>query len=280
MNELSEVVISEEPRVLAPRPVDRQFRAYNVGIAKTGTRSMAGIFSQYRSLHEFLFPDTVRAIGERESGAMSEIKFREFVRWRDALTRLDMDSSSYNCSFTDVLVEEFPDARLVFVIRDCYTWLDSMLNMCLFLGPLMTDWMVDYIGTFLGPGFEIDLSDRPDDLRAALPGMVDAGLRYWSTTNSFVLEHLPADRSLIVRTRELSQSLPSLAAFTGVPVDTLEPQLSRLNTGERKYHLLQIVDRDLLADLAAKHCSDLMREFYPDATLPRFLQVDRSRQYG
>lgn len=277
MGGLVDQVRVEESRVLAPRPVERQFRAYNVGIAKTGTRSMAGIFSRYRSLHEFLFPDTVRAIGDRKSGVMSKREFGEFIRWRDELTRLDMDSSSFNCCYADILAEEFPDARLVFVIRDCYAWLDSMLNMCLFLGPLMTDWMVDYIATFLGPGFRIDLSERPDELHAALPGMVEAGLRYWSTTNKFVLDHLPADRSLILRTRELSQSLPLLASFLGVSVDTLEPQLSRLNTGERKYELLQVIDRDMLAGLAEEHCGDLMREFYPGTTLNHFLQLNQTR---
>jgi len=44
----------------------------------------------------------------------------------------------------DVLAEEFPDAKFIFVIRDCWSWLDSLLNMVLTLGPGMSDWMVEH----------------------------------------------------------------------------------------------------------------------------------------
>ncbi len=269
-----EIGLGAPVSIVAPRPRERSFRAYNVGIAKTGTRSVAGIFARYRALHEFLFRDTVRAIHERECGTLTEEAFREFVRSRDALTRLDMDSSSYNCAFTDVLVQEFADAKFVFVIRDCYAWLDSMLNMSLFIGPLMTDWMADYIEKFLGPGFEMELSNRPDVLQSRLPGMVEAGLRYWATMNQFVLDNLPVDRSLILRTRELTESLPLLSSFLCVPEETLEPQLSLLNKGERKYHLLHQCDRNLLAQLSEHYCSDLMHEFFPEVILDDYLTRD------
>ncbi|MGI8967765.1 MAG: hypothetical protein ACR2GA_01505 [Chloroflexota bacterium] len=236
---------------------------------------MSGIFSNYRCLHELLFPDTVKAVTARESGAMSEPEFRDFIRWRDGLTRLDMDSSSFNCYYADVLARDFEDARLVFVIRDCFSWLDSFLNMVLFLGPMTVDWMVGYVRRFVGPAYERELSDRPDDLQAALPGMVDAGFRYWSTTNTFVLRHLPADRSLILRTRELSRSAPALASFLAIPEESLTLDQSHLNQAEGKYHCLQMVDRQVVYYAFERHCSDLMREFFPTVTLAGFLRDDR-----
>jgi hypothetical protein len=229
--------LAEQSQELPSRPRFRRFRVYNVGMAKTGTRSVAGIFARYRSLHELLFMETVQAVADRERGVMSEDDFREFIHWRDGLTRLDVDSSSYNCYYIDVLVREFADAKFIFVIRDCFSWLDSMLNMVLFIGPSMDTWLVEYVRRFLGTGFRPDLAEYPATLRERLPGMVDAGLRYWSKTNQFVLDALPEGRSLILRAPELSHSLPRLAAFVGVPSETLMPGMSFLHQAARKYHL-------------------------------------------
>lgn len=40
----------------------RRFHAYNVGLIRTGTSSMAGIFSKYRSGHELLVNSTTKMI--------------------------------------------------------------------------------------------------------------------------------------------------------------------------------------------------------------------------
>jgi hypothetical protein len=253
------------------RPRFRRFRAYNVGLAKTGTASIAGIFANYRSLHEFLFVETVQAVTDRDREAMSEEDFRKFIHWRDGLARLDVDSSSFNCYYVDVLAREFSDAKFIFVIRDCLSWLDSMLNMVLYIGQEMPDWMLEYVRRFLGPGYQRDLADRPTDLRQLLPGMIDAGFCYWSTINRFVLHALPADRSLILRTRELSRSLPTLAAFVGVPPETLRSEFSFVHRAARKYHLLQTVDHHVLSDPFEHYCTDLMQAFFPDVTLAGFL---------
>ncbi len=265
----------QQPAEYAARPRVRRFHVYNVGLAKTGTRSVAGIFSNYRSLHELLFPDTVKAVRDRENGTMSEADFRQFIRWRDGLTRLDVDSSSYNCHYVDVLAQEFEDAKFIFPMRDCFSWLDSLLNMVLFLSPMMVDWMVEYIQRFLGAGFSRELAARPDELHRQLPGMIDAGFSYWSATNRFVLDNVPGDRSLILRTSELSRSLPQLAVFVGVPCETLVPDLSLLNPAQRKHQLLYAVSRTVLEDAYGRHCSDLMSEFFPEIQVTRFLQGDQ-----
>jgi hypothetical protein len=215
--------------LIRPRPRERTFRVYNVGIAKTGTQSVAGIFSNYRTLHEYLFPDTVEAIGRRASGEMSEAEFREFLHWRDGVARLDVDSSSYNSFYVDRLAEEFADARFIFVIRDCWSWLDSMLNMCLRFGPYMPAWMVEHCRTILGPSFS---GDAEAHLADRLPALVEAGLGYWARANQFVANALPMERSIVLRTAELSDSLPRLAAFVGLPVESLRADLSHVHRAE------------------------------------------------
>lgn len=264
--------VAGERQEIIMRPEHRQFRVYNVGIAKTGTRSVAGIFCRYRSLHELLFEDTVQAVADHERGAMSEEEFRAFIRWRDELTRLDVDSSSYNCYYIDVLAQEFPDAKFLFVTRDCFSWLDSFLNMVMRGGPEMPEWMVRYIRRFIGPGFERELGKRPTELQQRLPEMIESAWRYWSTWNRFVLDQLPHERSLLIQTRRLSQSLPALASFVGVPEETLMPTMSYLHRAEEHLELVRSSDRALLSDLFEAHCVDVMQELFPDVTLEGYLK--------
>jgi Sulfotransferase domain len=252
------------------RPRHRRFRVYNVGIAKTGTQSVASIFANYRSLHELLFPDTVETIARRAKGTLDESAFREFVRWRDGLARLDVDSSSYNAHYVDVLADEFPDAKFIFVIRDCWSWLDSMLNMGLQFGKDMPDWMIEHCRTILGPEFAPRIGA---DLPRRMPSMAQAGLSYWSWLNEFVVKHLPTERSIVVRTAELSTSLNRLAAFVGVPEETLRHDLRHVHRGQVRYHSLQMVNPRVLLEYAAG-CRGLMQDFFPGVSLEKFLQQD------
>jgi hypothetical protein len=266
------VTLVEGSGAIVARPRERRFRVYNVGIAKTGTQSIAGIFANYRSLHEFLFADTVEAVAKRARGDMGEVEFREFIRWRDQLARLDVDSSSYNACYVDILAEEFADAKFIFVIRDCWSWLDSLLNMVLLIGPGMPDWMVDHTRSILGPELLPDLASDDAELGRRLPAMIDTALRYWSSANRFVLQALPMERSLVLRTNRISDSVPQLAAFVGVPVDTLRTEFSHLHQVRKRYDGLQAVGRDFLLERHRQYCADLMTEFFPAATLDRFLE--------
>src|SRR5689334_21825647 len=106
----------------------RRFHAINVGLPKTGTTSMAGIFSAYRSGHEFMFREMMTALGHRALGTMTDEEIRNLVVERDRLGYLEFDSVSFAWSYVDILSREYPDARFFLTIRDCYSWLDSILN--------------------------------------------------------------------------------------------------------------------------------------------------------
>jgi len=255
-----------EPVAVGRRPRQRRFRVYNVGIAKTGTQSVAGIFANYRSLHEYFFADTVEAIGRRARGQMSESEFREFIRWRDGVAHLDVDSSSYNSFYVDVLADEFTDAKFIFVIRDCWSWLDSMLNMVLGGGALMPDWLTEHCRTILGDAYSACLGQDDGELQWRMPRLVQDGLDYWSRANRCVLEALPLERSIVLRTSELSDSLPALAAFVGVEVSTLRNDLRHVHRGQRQYHALRRVDAEVLGSAYTDDVAGLMQRFFPEAS--------------
>ena len=74
---------------------------------------------------------------------------------------------------------------------------------------------------------------------------------------------LASDRLLVVRTSEMSQSLPALARFLGVPVETLARSQAHAFQAERRFGILQQIDRDYLEAAANRHCGELMKAFFP-----------------
>jgi hypothetical protein len=201
----------------------RRFHAYNVGLPRTGTSSLATLFGRYRSATEFNEQETVEHIVAWQGGALSDEAFRDYVLRRDGEGQLEMDSASFNHFYLDILIDAFPEAKFVFTIRDCYSWINSFLSLLLrwrqrFLhqGLEMPEWMTDYghllFGEFSWSGFA-----SSEAVKASVPDLVEPFIRCWSTYNLQVLERLPPERSLIIRTHDLSHRLDELAAFIGVP---------------------------------------------------------------
>jgi hypothetical protein len=252
-------------------PEARRFRAYNVGLAKTGTTSVWGICSQYRAAHEFMFRETTEAISDYRTGVITKETFVEFLRQRDRAGNLEMDSSSFNFAYLDILRDEFPDARFIATVRDCYSWLDSLLNMFLSLNTKVQGWMYEFGRRSFGVPIEERMITSRENLLLALPEILDGLLGYWSRGHNFILENAPPERSLIIRTEEISRSAEMIAEFLGVPVESMTPEHSHLYKAQGKFNLLSDFDIELLEDGVEQHCSMLMKEHFPDSTLQGFI---------
>ncbi len=153
------------------------FKAYNVGIGKTGTLSLAAVFGNYRSRHQFLMTETFEQIGKLEKDEITKKEFRDFIVARDRAGCLEMDSSGHHYFYLDILAGEFPEAKFIFIIRDCYSWFDSVINM-LHLPK----------GGFGSPGsFDFDrlkpICEDKERLLRELPDRIDGPLEYWVSAN-------------------------------------------------------------------------------------------------
>jgi len=114
-----------------PNPLLR-FKAYCVGLPKTGTLSLHAMFHQgYRSAHEPTSRFLIHKMLAFTQGKMSQSEWVNYVKCRDRWLALEMDSSSLNYYLIEVLVEEFKTAKFILTIRDCYSWCDSLINHCL-----------------------------------------------------------------------------------------------------------------------------------------------------
>jgi hypothetical protein len=252
----------------------RRFRAFCVGLPKTGTTSVGTIFENYRSAK--VAGSSLERLGcdVREDSRAAEAA-RAFVLRRDAEEWLEMDPSSANWMILGVLKEQFPDSRFILTIRDCYSWCDSMLNVL--IGRTAANDFVESPELFKRMlGCELDwFRDAETALRHSEP-ILEKLLEFWAQQAKTALE-CPSDRTLVIRTSEISSSLKVMADFVGVPPETLLPERTHSRQTDRKFDILRRIDRHALEAAFGRHAdSDFMRAYFPEATLGDFL-ISRTR---
>jgi hypothetical protein len=135
----------------------------------------------------------------------------------------------------------------------------------------MPQWMIEYGKRTLDITIPREMLQSREQFVAHVPGVLDGFLRYWAERNSFVLRHLPLERSLLLRTSEISSSIDRLAAFIGVPASSLMAENSHLFKARTKFNILHEFDRESLNRRFDAHCSELMKKLFPDHTLRDFL---------
>jgi len=251
----------------------RRFKAYVVGLVKTGTVSLAGIFGNYWADHEFNQWDTHQMIHKYEHNLISFAEYRDFVMKRDAMSGyLELDSAHFNRHYLDIIADAYPEAKFIFLIRDCFSWVNSFVNY--FTEP-------DKEAIQAGPewnGLPFDL--RKGDIEAKrklienFDQYIDAPLSFWARENLKMLDkcrRLPNDRFLIIRTNEINDKIEKMAGLVGVDPNTLIRERSHLNKASYHVNILKSLDPQFLEEKFGMHCSSLMNEFFPGYTLKDFL---------
>ena len=242
-----------------------RFKAYSVGIGKTGTMSMAHIFGAYRSYHQYLMSETLDMIRRHCRGDVSRTEFRDFILERDAAAQLEMDSSGHHYYYVNILADEFPSAKFIFVIRDCYSWFDSVSNMLHLPNSGFTS-PGDYDFDALKP-----ICEDEARLLRELGDHLDGPLEFWTSANRKTLDALPPERTLIVRTNEISARLDDMAEFIDVPAESLNAQQSHVHKAVKKLDILKKADFDALEAKFNQHCGALMEKFFPNYALKDYL---------
>lgn len=248
----------------------RRFHVYGVGLPKSGTVSLAGLFGNYRSCHEFHQWETHQTIIRYNSGAISREQFRGFLKERELLGGLlEMDAAHFNRHYIDVLQEEFPEAKFICLIRDCYSWVNSFVNY--FVVPEREAVQSRELPN--GMPFDIPRGaiEAKNELVNNFHKYIDVPLSFWSSSYRGMTEKLPPGRSLIIRTHEISQKTDDIARFVGIPPNKLVKEQSHLNKAKYTVSVLRNLDRDFLQAKFREHCSGLMERFFPGFSLDDFL---------
>ncbi|HEX4125616.1 MAG TPA: sulfotransferase [Tepidisphaeraceae bacterium] len=245
---------------VARRP-GRQIQAFGVGSAKSGTHSIAALFGRsFRGHHEPACKPMIRAILARSEGTMSDAQVMRMLLRRDRRLRLEMDSSQLNAPFLDLLPTLFPESKFIFTIRDCASYLTSVIDHQLTRGKSSQTWRAMRQWRFGGFAYS-----RHEHILRRLDLYPIAGyLAYWARHNRSVLEHVPADRLLVVRTDQITASIPRMAEFLGIPADSLDAGHSHAYRATRRYGIVEQLDPQFVSDCMHQHCEPIMRQFFPE----------------
>jgi hypothetical protein len=242
-----------------------------VGAAKTGTTSIHAAFrQQYRSAHEPEWGLLIHKLLAFAHGKINKSELSRYVKHRDRRLALEIDSSHLNYHLLDILVSEFGDAKFILTIRDCYSWLDSLLNhhypvyFSLQKHQLRRNrnlWVKLYDIDFKMNEFK----HAKEENILANKGLytLDGYFSYWREHNSRVLATVPEDKLLVVKTQNINQDIQKIEEFLGIMPSTISNNV-RENVRKKKFNILSQIDKDFLEEKANIHCRELMDEYFPE----------------
>lgn len=251
-------------RRLLGRHRARRARLYCLGMGKSGTHSIAAMFSEIvRTRHEPQAVQVLEKIFDREANRLSEKQFVDWLHARDRRMALEVDSSALNFDLLDTLLREFSNARFVLTIRDCYSWCNSLMNHCLRFAETMDPRWQPWLHSRMRGGI---FQHTPEEQMLKHRGLytLDGYFSYWSRHNSETLAKVPANRLLVVRTDQIQQRAVEIADFAGLPRRAVRVDRTHEYQNPSREQLLRQIDRNFLEAKVEKHCRPLMTRFFPE----------------
>jgi hypothetical protein len=244
----------------------RRMQTYAVGCPKTGTHSLAAMFSdRFRAIHEAEPEAHVDLLARSRSGQLTDGQVRQALFERDRRLWLEFDASHVNGEFVGHLGEVLPRARFVLTVREPLAWVDSAINQ--HLGrPSKPHWAI-LRDLMYGP--------RPETYPAEERKLQDAGVfplgnyvRAWARRYQSVVAAIPPERRLVLRTGEIESRLPELADFCGVPLSDLHPDKAHQFPARQRFGLMGQLDPGYVRAVLLQEAADVVTTLFPGATAP------------
>jgi hypothetical protein len=236
----------------------RRLRLYGVGNAKSGTTSLAQMFGFYRAGHQV---DGERMVGLATKVLLGELdvgstRVRAALRRKSVRYHLEVDVAGHMTVFARPLADMYADAKFVLLIRDCFSWLNSSVEQRMRSDRINPAF---FHARYARYGDEF----MPDELvlREAAVVPIAGWLRSWTEMNQRVLDAVPSDRLLVVRTEDLDASVEVLARFAGVPASTVRA-VPHANPNPAPTGVLSEVPAQFVIEQAREHCGPLMERFW------------------
>ncbi|MGH8094958.1 MAG: sulfotransferase [Chthoniobacterales bacterium] len=241
-------------------PSFRATKAFCVGQAKSGTASLCGLLAKnYRAAHEPERAQLLAMILEESRGQIVGKDFYAYLLERDRRLNLEYDIAWANQFIMGYLLEAFPDARFIVLIRDVESWLRAIV------GHLLSRKIPSDVRAFLDWWFKpAQYPHSRGDRALATQGLYSmaAFLNAWNRHLNSCIQTIPPDKRLILRTDELNQSHQRLASFLKIPVAQLDTLNGHLNRGTWSGELDGLVERAYLDEMIAQICGENMRRYF------------------
>jgi hypothetical protein len=200
----------------------------------------------------------------RESrGEIDDEAIVEFLIRRDQRLNLEYDIAWANQFLVRHLLVAFPAAMFVALVRDPYSWLQSIV------GHLISREIPSDVRLFLDWWFKPEryLHTRHDRaLQTNGVYSIWALLNAWNEHVDLCTKALPGERRLLLRTHEFDRSHCQLAEFLQIPSESLDTRRGRLNRSSWTGRLDSMVDGAYLSDMVGKICGGNMACHFPDVS--------------
>ena len=205
----------------------RRFHLVYVGLPRSGVVSLFNLFRNFRAANEYAEAETVRALVNQRKGIMSPDALRDYLARRDRESALEVDAASFLHLAADMLVGLSDETRFVLPVRAPDAWFESYIGELLRVlerlgkrGKAPPTWQRDYGEMLLGR-FDWEEIATPQARRACLPDMARRFLTHWARATEKMLDTLPPERTLVLRTEDLGPKRDHLAAFVEQSADAL-----------------------------------------------------------
>jgi hypothetical protein len=238
----------------------RATKAFCVGQAKSGTASLCGLLAKnYRAAHEPERARLLEMILKESQGEVVGTNFRAYLLERDRRLHLEYDIAWANQFIIGYLLEAFPDARFVVLVRDARSWFQAIV------GHLLSRKIPSDVRAFLDWWFKpAHFPHTRYDRAMEAEGLysVAAFLNAWNQHVNSCTQVIPPDRRLILRTNELNQSHQQLADFLQIPVEQLDASNGHLNRATWSGGFDSLVERGYLDEMVAERCGENMARYF------------------
>lgn len=249
------------PLPLLERMINRTQRVYALGPPKSGTTSIAKMFSDFcRADHEPHRPATVRSMHDHFVGGISDEQLRQSYRTRDKQMLLDVESNCFLAYRPDLLCSTFPDAKFVVLIREPMVWLESILDNNLNFPRTKTPTMAKWHEVLFHSG-KTPVSSS-DELLVEM-GLYPVGsyLEYWTRTYDRCLRSLGDANCLLVGTNQITARAEEIGQFVGLDASGVSRKHTHGNRTAEKHQVLQRLNRAHVEESLNKICQPLISEF-------------------
>jgi hypothetical protein len=242
----------------ARRYTPRRFQAYCIGAPKTGTTSVASMFSPvYRSRHEPEPEHTIKTVLKYLKGRCSRSDVKTAMRERDRRLWLELESFHILAYVSDVIHEIFPNALFLVTVRDPLNWLDSRLNYHYKLKRDGTAWEKyrDYF-------WFRNHNEYPTEekiLKKYDLCQIDAYLEKYSDHYRRVFSSISDDRRIIIKTEDIDNKTSEISDFLGVTDKSINT--SHKNKQSDKISFISQIDDGYLRRRIHDKCSKIASMF-------------------
>jgi hypothetical protein len=217
--------------------------------------------SSVRAYHEAGAAEIIPLITSSLDQRDRKMRMLQCIRERDNLMLPEIDSSQLNFFMIDLFLDEYPGAKFLLTIRDCYSWLNSFVNHSLRFPSTSPLWR-----QFRDFRFDASRLTHPSEeeaLRELGLYTLEGYLSYWARHNRGVIDGIPGERLLIVRTHEISARAEEIAEFAGLHPDKIKRDSLHAFKSDVDFRVLHRLPASYLEGMVERFCGSLMARFFP-----------------